>query len=60
MRECERREERQVCGPKGGNTATMCPAEARERRWRPFDSDSGQAFFNIPIDCFHRHLKMIG
>ncbi len=41
VRECERREERQVCEPEGGKTATPGLAsrsgKARERRWRPFD-----------------------
>ncbi len=40
VRERERREERQVCEPEGGKTATPGLAsrsgKARERRWRPF------------------------
>ncbi len=54
--ERERRDERHVCEPEGGKRATPDLAnrsgKARERRWRPFDQDSGQACFNIPIFGF--------
>ncbi|MEC4674803.1 MAG: hypothetical protein VST68_11495 [Nitrospirota bacterium] len=41
VRECERREERQVCEPEG-------PAKWRERRWRPFDKAQDMLFSTLP------------
>ena len=41
VRECERREERQVCEPEG-------QAKWRERRWRPFDKAQDMLFSTLP------------
>ncbi len=52
VRERERREERQICEPEGGKTATPGLAsrsgKARERRWRPSDQTQDRLFSTFP------------
>ncbi len=47
VRERERREERQVCEPEGGKTATMS-GQSQGAPLAALRPDSGQACFNIP------------
>ncbi len=54
VRERERREERQVCEPEGGKTATPGLAsrsgKAREPHWRPFDQIQDRLFSTFPLN----------